>query len=64
MEARIESNEAISRLLPEIIERLGTETITPQHHQQVKTLAEQLHLATGKSYPTIYDDLKTVFEPA
>jgi len=62
MEARIESNEAISRLLPEIIERLGPETITPQHHQKVKTLAKQLHLATGKPYPTIYDDLKTVFE--
>ena len=62
MEARIESNEAISRLLPEIIERLGPETITPKHHQQVKTLAKQLHLATGKPYPTIYDDLKTVFE--
>ncbi len=62
MEARIESNEAISRLLPEIIERLGPETITPQHHQQVKILAKQLHLATGKPYPTIYDELKTVFE--
>ncbi len=62
MEARIESNEAISRLLPEIIERLGPETITPEHHQKVKTLAKQLHLATGKPYPTIYDDLKTVFE--
>ena len=62
IEARIESNEAISRLLPEIIERLGPETITPQHQQKVKTLAKQLHLATGKLYPTIYDDLKTVFE--
>lgn len=62
VEARIESNEAISRLLPEIIERLGPETITPQHHQKVKTLAKQLHLATGKPYPTIYDDLKMVFE--
>lgn len=62
METRIESNEAISRLLPEIIERLGPETITPKHHQQVKTFAKQLHLATGKPYPTIYDDLKTVFE--
>lgn len=62
MEARIESNEAISRLLPEIIERLGPETITSEHHQKVKTLAKQLHLATGKPYPTIYDELKTVFE--
>jgi len=62
MEARIESSEAISRLLPEIIERLGPETITSEHHQKVKTLAKQLHLATGKPYPTIYDDLKTVFE--
>ena len=62
MEVRIESNEAISRLLPEIIERLGPETITSAHHQKVKTLAKQLHLATAKPYPTIYDELKTVFE--
>ena len=62
MEARIESNEAISRLLPEIIERLGPETITPEHHQKVKAFAKQLHLAIGKPYPTIYDELKTVFE--
>jgi len=62
MEVRIESNEAISRLLPEIIERLGPETITSAHHQKVKTLAKQLHLATEKPYSTIYDELKTVFE--
>jgi len=62
MEARIESSEAISRLLPEIIERLGPETITSAHHQKIKTLAKHLHLATGKPYPTIYDELKTVFE--
>lgn len=61
VEARLEGDEAMMDLIPEIIERLGPETLTPQHHRQVQVLAKQLHLATGQAYPTIYDNLKTAF---
>jgi P22_AR N-terminal domain len=62
IEARLESREAMTDLIPEILERLGPETLSPGHHRQVQVLAKQLHQATGKPYPTIYDDLKTAFE--
>ena len=62
MESRLESREAMTDLIPEILERLGPETLSPAHHRQVQVLAKQLHLATGKPYPTMYDDLKTAFE--
>jgi len=62
IEARLESREAMTDLIPEIIERLGPQTLSPAHHRQVQVLAKQLHQATGKPYPTIYDDLKTAFE--
>jgi hypothetical protein len=63
-EARLEHQEAMSNLLPEIIERLGPETITPQHQGQVRGYVKQLHELTNKPYPTIYDDLRLAFGPA
>jgi hypothetical protein len=61
-EDRMESLEAITDLIPEILERLGPETLTPEHHRRVQTLAQQLQKATGKPHATIYNELKTVFE--
>ena len=62
MEVRMESMEAITDLIPEILERLGPETLTSQHQHQVQVLAKQLHQATNKPYPTIYDGLRTAFQ--
>lgn len=61
IEARIESNEAIAGLLPEIMDRLGPETINGQQQRQVQTYVRQLSKASGKHQLTIYDDLKTAF---
>jgi P22_AR N-terminal domain len=62
VEARLEGDKAMLDLIPDIVDRLGPETLTPQHHRQVQTLAKQLHQVSSKPYPTIYDDLKTAFE--
>jgi len=62
IESRLEGLEAITGLIPEILERLGPETLTPEHHRRVQTLAQQLQQATGKPHATIYNELKTVFE--
>lgn len=61
-EARIEAREAVTNLIPDILERLGPETLTQDHQEQVRQYVKRLHLATGKPYPTLYDELKMVFE--
>jgi hypothetical protein len=43
LHGRVESLEAGQRLLPEILERLGPQTLTPKHQAAVKRLAGQLH---------------------
>lgn len=63
-EFRIEAREAVTNLIPEILDRLGPQLLTPAHQRQVQTLAHQLSQLTNKSYATIYDDLKTAFRVA
>ncbi len=62
VETRLEGLEAITSLIPEILERLGPETLTIEHQRSVQSLVKRLHDATGKPYGTIYDDLKTAFD--
>jgi len=62
IEERLGSEKAITDLIPEILERLGPATLTPEHHRRVQTLAQQLQKATGKPHATIYNELKTAFE--
>jgi hypothetical protein len=61
VESRLEGLEAITDLIPEILERLGPETLTVEHQHSVQGLVKRLHDATGKPYGTIYDDLKKAF---
>jgi hypothetical protein len=61
LHSRIESLEAGQRLLPEILERLGPQTLTPEHQATVKAMAARLHDLTGYSFSTIYSDLNTAF---
>jgi len=63
-EGRLERKEALLDLIPEILDRLGPETISPTQQGQVKGYVKRLHEATGKAYPTIYDDLRLAFGPA
>jgi hypothetical protein len=61
LHSRIESLESGQRLLPEILERLGPQTLTPEHQATVKAMAGRLHDLTDYSYATIYGDLNTAF---
>lgn len=63
-EERLEAREAVTDLIPEIIERLGPEKLTQAHRKQVKAYVQQLSKATGKHWQTIYLDLYTAFEVA
>jgi hypothetical protein len=60
-EERIEAREAVTDLIPDILDRLGPETLTPQHQRQLQADVRRLHEASGKAYATVYDDLKTAF---
>src|SRR5207245_10959239 len=62
VEDRLESVEAITGLIPEILERLGPPTITPEHQNLVKYYVSQLVKATGKHQATIYSALYTAFQ--
>ena len=64
IESRLEGVEAMTGLIPEILERLGPQTLTSAHQRQVQTFAHQLSQLTKKPYATIYDDLKTAFNVA
>lgn len=62
VESRLEGLEAITDLIPEILERLGPETLTIEHQRSIQGLVKRLHDATGKPFGTIYDELKTAFD--
>jgi hypothetical protein len=61
IESRLEGVEAIVGVIPEILDRLGPETINTQHQHQIQTFVKRLHEVTGKTYGTIYDDLRHAF---
>jgi hypothetical protein len=61
IEDRLEGLEAITCLIPEILERLPTPTITPSHQNKVKYYVSQLSQARGQHPATIYSALYTAF---
>jgi hypothetical protein len=61
LHSRIESLEAGQRLLPDILERLGPQTLSPEHQATVKAMAGRLHEVAGYSFATIYGDLNAAF---
>jgi hypothetical protein len=62
IESRLEGQEAMSGLLPEILERFGPEKLTSEHQQLIQYYVGKLHEATGKHQNTIHTDLKTAFK--
>jgi len=61
VESRLEGVEAITDLIPEILERLGPEKLTDRHQKMVRNYVQQLSKVTGKHSSTIYTDLYTAF---
>jgi hypothetical protein len=55
--SRVEGMEEGMRLLPEILERLGPQTLTSEHQATVKNMAGRLSELSGIAYATIYSDL-------
>jgi hypothetical protein len=61
LESRMEGVEELSRLFVEVTERLGPQTLTPQHQAAVKRMAGRLNELSGSPFAAIYGDLKTAF---
>jgi hypothetical protein len=61
LHTHIESLEEGQRLLPELLERLGPQTLTPEHQATVKAMAKRLNELSGLSFATIYGDLNAAF---
>ena len=61
VESRLEGLEEVTDLIPEILERLGPHTLTPEHQHAVQKYVQQMHELTGKPYGTLYESLKAAF---
>ena len=62
VEARLESHEQVLGLVSEMLDRLGSPTITPTHQNRVKYYVSQLSQQTGQHPATIYSALYTAFD--
>ena len=62
IEVRLEGVEAMVGIIPEILDRLGPETLSTQQQRQVQVYVQQLSKATNKPPATIHEELKTAFE--
>ncbi len=61
MENRMESVEELAGLVPEILERLGPETISLAHQNTIQNSVNRLHDLTGQTHGSIYEALHTYF---
>ncbi len=59
--SRMERLEEGQRQLPDLLLRMGPQTLTPSHQAQVKAWAVRLHDLGGFAFPTIYGELNTHF---
>lgn len=64
VETRLETVEEVTRLVPEILERLGPQTLTPEHQRTVQNLVKRMHEVSGAAYATIYAELGEHFHVA
>ncbi len=64
VEARLETVEEVTRLVPEILERLGPQTLKPEHQRTMQNLAKRLHEVSGAAFATIYAELGEHFHVA
>ncbi len=60
-EARMEAKEALTDLIPDILERLGPPRITVRQQNLIQKYVSLLHQATGQHQQTIFAALKTRF---
>ena len=63
LHSRVEGLEAAQHILPELLERLGPQTLTPEHQAAVRQGVGKLHDA-GMTYGAVYAELGRAFKVA
>ncbi len=61
LESEVESLHEVVRLVPELLERMGPATLSPQRQHSVQALAKRLHEVGGFGFATIYSELNAAF---
>ena len=61
IQSRLEGLEEETRMLPELLERLGPERLKPEHQALVKRWVQELHSLAGYAYGSIYGDFNGAF---
>jgi len=62
VEARLEGDKELLKLIPEIIDRVGSRIITAQQQQVIRGMVKQLSESSGITYQTIYWELAQGFK--
>jgi hypothetical protein len=61
VERRLGTHEQVLHLVPEILERLGPATLSPEHQRTVQAGVNHLHELTKRPHAAIYNDLREAF---
>lgn len=61
LESEVESIHEVVRLVPELLERMGPATLSPEHMRSVQALAKRLHEIGGFTFASIYGELNDAF---
>ncbi len=61
LETRMENAEAVLQLVPELIERLGPATLSPEHQRTIQAGVNRLHELTRRPHAALYNDLREAF---
>ena len=61
LQSEVESLHEVVRLVPELLERMGPATLSPEHQATVQAMAKRLHDVSGYAFSTIYTDLNQSF---
>ena len=64
MEGRLEAVEDVARLVPEILQRLGSATLSPEHQRTVHSGIQHLQKLTGRAHQTLWTEFNTHFHVA
>jgi hypothetical protein len=64
MEGRLEAVEEMARLVPDIVKRLGTQTLSPEHQRTVHSGIQRLQELTGRAHQTLFTEFNTHFHVA
>lgn len=61
LENEVESLHEVVRLVPELLERMGPQTLSAEHMHSVQAMAKRLHEVGGFGFAIIYGELNAAF---